>query len=451
MPLSILASNYVAEHRVRITLSPPFLIVACLLTVGFVPPSVSARTLTMPGDAEMQLLRGHLQDDPPDYEAIAERSDTVRQASEFDRADASRREADRLRDAYLAMGDVDRLIVRLRSRFGKYDGSAGGFRLQAFEPDRVVEFLSTRLTFENRDEFSVWKLSTAEARKVLSAVGSDRAVHLEIETAPFAASPTDRLAVRSQVRRVRISTQDGRTLGEMVSVEPVAQRVAAGEASRTAMPADRMEIMGLRIGATYAEFQEWASGRSFESQTIEAPILPTWRYSLDFASEPGVVVPSTAGLGAPRQPYWAPMPIADADFACGAKDASRSLCGSVSFSSGGSVDDKRVTAIRLVQTIDGATLDQVAATLAQKYGAKSDTFDTSLPTWNGWLDGRMIVWGVPSPYAADTAGAVSLTDLDDLWPIEAVMVPVKGGRVVLIVQISAGPQESPDGSGAARL
>ncbi|WP_058633486.1 hypothetical protein [Aureimonas ureilytica] len=68
------------------------LLAACLLA-----SPVTARTLTMPTKADMQLLRSYLSATPPDFDALASRSDVASAATEFEKPDAVAREAERLR------------------------------------------------------------------------------------------------------------------------------------------------------------------------------------------------------------------------------------------------------------------------------------------------------------------------------------------------------------------
>lgn len=404
-------------------------LLACIVALP-----ATARTLTMPTKADMQLLRSHLAASPPDYEAIASRSDLAAAATEFDRADVVAREADRLRAAYLEIGEVDRIVIRLDSGLSRYDGPAGGFRLRALEPDRYVAFGFEKLLFDNAQEFAVWKLSPVDGRKMLDEVGTDRNVQLEIEAIPVAASATDRLAVRAQIRTIRVTTRDGMTLDEMSSSHPEAERVVAGQTKRSSIPTERLELLGLRVGASYAEFLSWVAGKGFESDTIRDPLLKAWRYQLSFAAEPGVIPPPSDDIAPPRQDFWSPLPVVGENFGCDAKTPENRICGSVTFSPDPLVEDKSITSIRLAQTI-GATSESVAATLAERFGSPSDSFAVEIPTWNGSLEARQLVWGAPSPRNDDTVGSEALTDADQTWQIEAILVEMAAGRTVLIIQV----------------
>lgn len=418
---------------------------ACLLA-----SAASARTLTMPTKADIQLLRSYFSASPPDFDALASRSDVVAASSEFDRDEVIAREADRLRSAYVEIGEVDRIVVRLDSGLSRYDGSAGGFRLRALEPDRYLAFGFEKLLFENAAEFAVWKLSPEKGRRMLDEAGADRKVQLEVEVVPFAASATDRLAIRAQIRSLRVATRDGVTLDEMRSDSPEAERAPPGQTKAPSIAMERLNLLGLNVGATYSEFLRWVAERGFESDTIRDPILRNWRYRLSFAAEPGVIPPPSDMIAAPRQDFWSPLPIVGEDFACDATAPERRICGSVTLSPDPRIEDKRITSIRLVQTI-GATGETVAAMLTERFGSPSDSFDVELPTWNGSLAARQIVWGIATPRNEDTAGSDPLTNVDRSWQIEAIVVELAKGRTVLIVQVSGSSPSIAGSPAEARL
>src|SRR3546814_14942041 len=70
----------------------------------------------------------------------AEGQQAVRRANEFERATVLQGERERLQSIYDHTADVGRLRLHVHSQFSEYDGSRGGYYINAFSPGSVFTF-----------------------------------------------------------------------------------------------------------------------------------------------------------------------------------------------------------------------------------------------------------------------------------------------------------------------
>ncbi|WP_062114897.1 hypothetical protein [Aureimonas sp. AU40] len=407
-------------------------ILPALLATLICAAPVHARTLDMPDDATASLLRAYLANTPPDFETMASNSNAVRQASEFDRAATLASEADRLRRDYTSMEEVDGIVLRLSDTLGEYDAAGGGFPLRTFGPDIYMPLGDARIVFDNHREFAVWKLPVAEARDVLAKTERrGRSIELELTVRPFAVSRERDYggSVRTQVQSVRISS-GGKALGEIVSDEPPQPVQRAGAAAAAAIPDERLDMLGLKVGSSHADFVRWAEKNGFTSATMDQP----WAFvaGLDFTAKPKGLLPA---MFSPK-PWgdFTAMPIVGGGFDCRSEIDKERLCGTVQFSPEPTMEAKRVLSMRMAQTIVGLTPEQVVAKLGEKYGPHTDAFDVVV-SGKDEHRARQYVWGAPFPLDDDRSRAVSFARQDNNWQIEAVVFEPEVNRTVLLLQL----------------
>jgi len=420
-----------------------------------------AETINMPDAATIQLLQRYLASNPPDFDKLARESDKARNASEFDRAAVIKTETDRFRQQFMSMKDVDGLVLRVSDSLGEYDSNRGGFPLGTFQPDIFIGFDRwTKVTFDNYSEFSVWKLPVDEAQAVLSKFRYGRSVVLEIHTRPFGTDHTGDNMLRTQVRSVRILNDKGTLLGEMKSAEPDRQIMAAGSTTNTVIGDEKLDLLGLAMGADRKAFGEWAGKNGFTIDESGGRV-PGDTSGKVYTTNPMRFTANSKGLpitgfsgGNPRQ--FRPLPVAGEKFDCGSSVGPERICGEATFSKEEDVGQQRVISLRMVQNIAGATTEQVVAKLTEKYGAFTDSFDAAVISGaimhSNSYEARQYVWGSPFPTSNKIGDPVTFTEQNKNWQIEAVVFQPEVNRTVLLLQlVSAQEGANPAASTDVRL
>lgn len=421
----------------------------------FMTTTSHAETLNMPDDAAVELLYRFLANEPPDFDKLARESRVARQASEFQRTAIIEDEASRLRQEFLAMASVDEMIVRVGDRLGEFDSARGGFPLATFGPDRFVSFnRAARITFDNHREFSVWELPVSEAQAVLPRLDHGRSVVLELSLRPFGTDPARRDTIRTQVRSARLLTNNGTLLGEIRSEEAERQIMGTADARSAALPDDKLDVLGLQVGASRSDFFDWIEESEFSTQEPEyqsnligQAAQSNVRTVFDFtASSDGL---KERGFLGGRMPTFRPLEIVGHQFDCDAKVDAERLCGQVTFSEDEDIKDQRITTIKLAQNTVGLTTDQVVARLVEKYGSYTDAFDSFVEAGEIFDTVRHrvrhYVWGNSVTPLKTSGGPVAFTGLDQNWQIEAVVFQPEMNRTVLMLQLvgSGNGQSSP--------
>lgn len=98
-----------------------------------------AETVDFPEDDFWRTLTRNLYDGPPDFEALARRSDTYRQADEFARGEVLAQEVARLQGEYEGFGDDLQVRLRAQIRLGDYNAARGGFPISLFTPGTYLD------------------------------------------------------------------------------------------------------------------------------------------------------------------------------------------------------------------------------------------------------------------------------------------------------------------------
>lgn len=154
------------------------------------PAGFGTRELAHPEDLQMLLLGYRLEGRQPPIAEWAAAQHSVATANEFERAEALKREQARLQAVYDGTEGVGLLRMNVNARLSEYDGSRGGYYLDAYTAGSVFRF-STRpapgrfqeetvsLRIDNPGELNFWALDPAAAQEALAKNGGQRDVSLD--------------------------------------------------------------------------------------------------------------------------------------------------------------------------------------------------------------------------------------------------------------------------------
>lgn len=148
------------------------------------------RELAHPEDLQMLLLAYRLEGRTPPIAEWAAAQRRVATANEFDRAAVRDEEQARLQAVYDGTEDIGLLRINVNARISEYDGSRGGYYLDAFTPGSVFTFSArpapnpfqgeaVSLRIDNPDELNFWPLDSAAAQEALAKNNGQRHVTLD--------------------------------------------------------------------------------------------------------------------------------------------------------------------------------------------------------------------------------------------------------------------------------
>lgn len=149
-----------------------------------------SRELAHPEDLQMLLLAYRLEGRTPPIAEWAAVQQRVATANEFDRAAVRDEEQARLQAVYDGTEDIGLLRINVNARISEYDGSRGGYYLDAFTPGSVFTFSArpapnpfreeaVSLRIDNPDELNFWPLDSAAAQEALAKNNGQRHVTLD--------------------------------------------------------------------------------------------------------------------------------------------------------------------------------------------------------------------------------------------------------------------------------
>lgn len=159
-------------------------------TAAPVAPGLGTRELAHPEDLQMVLLGYRLEGRQPPIEEWAAAQHRVTSANEFERAGVLAEERERLQAVYDGTEGVGLLRLSVDARISEYDGSRGGYYLDAFTPGSVFHFSARPapnpfreekigLRIDNPGELNFWMLEPAAAQDVLARNNGQRHVTLD--------------------------------------------------------------------------------------------------------------------------------------------------------------------------------------------------------------------------------------------------------------------------------
>lgn len=202
----------------------------------------------------------HLTHDSLDLRAAAERSATVRRATNFDRPDAINAEMTRLRAVLENVNPVREFVISVNDNISEYDHEHGEFSIGLFQPGYFVplEAFGQRyqLVFANAEHVRAIPMDKETARAFdakLRAVG--RGVTNEIHFTVTgqgdpAGAVTGERVIRAQVISARLLDRQGHVVfTPAVTASPTLKSVAT-----ESFDAGKADIAGFHVGVSASDF-----------------------------------------------------------------------------------------------------------------------------------------------------------------------------------------------------
>ena len=157
----------------------------------------------------------------PPFDEWAKADQRARSANEFDRPAIVSRVQQELVLAAQAVAGVGYFQINTNSRFGEYDMTSQGFRLQALDSNRYYSWnyksKTYKLTLENGNEAQLWKIPVEDA-KVVVEMNNYRQVDLRMKIKIVGAVPDERGGIlKGKIESYEVFDRHdgGRKLGEM--------------------------------------------------------------------------------------------------------------------------------------------------------------------------------------------------------------------------------------------
>lgn len=233
-----------------------------------------------PDAARIALAWHHLTGEAFDTNRVAEQSDAVRRASNFDRPDVLASEISRLK-ASLAAANVDEVFVmQINDRISEYDHDLGEFSITLFQPGYFIPITAFgeqyQLVFANAEAARPIPMAKEEARAFdqrLNAIY--RNVITEVRFRVIGAGDpsggvTGARVVRAELVSARVTDREGR----VIATPSVTPAVAAAPFDPSGL-----DVAGFRVGVKLADL----------TATLERLYGPVERSGLGENAPPGMV------------------------------------------------------------------------------------------------------------------------------------------------------------------
>jgi len=210
---------------------------------------------------------------PLDLQAAAEQSEVVRRASNFDRPDALRAEAERIGRELSAADPRHEFSVRVTDNISEYDHARGEFSVSLFKPGMYVQSPSFRqqymIVFDNAESARAIAMPKEQARAFDARLNqAGRGVVDEIRFRVVgdgdpSGAVTGQNVVRATLTSVRVLDRAGAVLFTPTLAPGAAVASSSpGTATPPAFDAARADVAGLRVGVKAKDFESTV-GRLF--------------------------------------------------------------------------------------------------------------------------------------------------------------------------------------------
>jgi hypothetical protein len=227
----------------------------CLLAAAIVCSPVPLVAQQDDPDAVRIALTWHrLTDQPLDVQRVAERSDAVRRASNFDRPDALAAEVSRV-EAMLAAANANELFqMQISDRISEYDHDLGEFSITLFQPGYFIPITAFgeqyQVVFANAEAARPIPMAKEEARAFdqrLNAIYRNVITEVQfriIGGGDPTGGVTGARVIRAELVSAKVTDRDGRLIATP-NVTPAA----------AAAPFDPrgLDVAGFRVGVSVAD------------------------------------------------------------------------------------------------------------------------------------------------------------------------------------------------------
>jgi hypothetical protein len=302
-------------------------------------------------DEEAVALTYHkVSGEPLDVDRAAEQTDAVMRASAFDRPDAIKAQATRLRDRMAAASAATEFVLPVNTVITQFDHDLGEFSIQLFTPGHYVELeafrQSYRLVFANADRARRMPMPKEEARSFDGRLNSmGRGVTAEarfrvVGKGDPSGAVADGNVIRGELVAVRVLDRNGNLL-----FTPDLNVASPGERNAGAFDAAKADVAGLRVGVKASDLE--ATLKRLYGKASRGGVN-----SNSYAKFAGTVSMNPSGCFSVRGRRGNPVP--------------GTVCISAQYDSG-----EVVRAIRIERYFPWFDSDVLRKTLLQKYGPVS--------------------------------------------------------------------------------
>lgn len=196
----------------------------------------------------------HLTNQPLDLRRVAERSDAVRRASNFDRPDVLSAEVNRLEAMLSAASAAELFEMQISDRISEYDHDRGEFSIALFQPGYFIPITAFgdqyQVVFANAEAARPIPMAKEEAREFdqrLNAIYRNVITEVRfriVGAGDPAGGVTGQRVVRAELVSARVTDRDGRVIATPSVKPPLA-----------AAPFDPsgLDVAGFRVGVSVAD------------------------------------------------------------------------------------------------------------------------------------------------------------------------------------------------------
>lgn len=229
------------------------------LALSFIPAAMLAQDTGF-DEAQVALTYHRVSGDSLDVRAVAERSDVVRRASNFDRPDVLNAEAARLAQQVGAADAQHEFVLSVNDRISEYDHDRGEFTIQLFAPGSYVPVQafgqSYQLVFANAAGAASIPMPREQARAFderLNSMGRsilDQITFRVVGRGDPAGAVTGDRVIRAEIVSARVLDRSGNA----IFTPDLAAKAAPAESP---LPFDvaSADVAGFRVGVKAKELE----------------------------------------------------------------------------------------------------------------------------------------------------------------------------------------------------
>ena len=229
-----------------------------LLAVALLAIPAEGRTQTPDAEVRIALAWHKLTGEPLDVQRLAQQSDAVRRATNFDRPDALAAEVARLEALVAAADPGEEFTMTINDNISEYDHAAGEFSVTLFQPGYYIPVdawgQQYQVVFANAESARPIAMPRDQARDFDTRLNAMyRRVLNEVRFRVIgkgdpAGGVTGQRVVRAELLGARLLDAEGRVV-HTPTVAPLSTALAASPEA-TPFDASAVDIAGLRVGVS---------------------------------------------------------------------------------------------------------------------------------------------------------------------------------------------------------
>jgi hypothetical protein len=238
---------------------------AALMVFAAVPDAMAQRPRDGMDPVQLALLYHKLTGDPLDLRAVAEASETVRRATNFDKPDAVKAEMARLSALLAAAGAGQEFTASINDRISEYDRDRGEFSITLLTPGYYMPVQAFgqeyQVVFANAERLRAIPMAKDSARDFDTRLnGMGRSVLDEIRFRIIgqgdpAGAVTGARVVRAEILSARLLDAKGRLVYAPHPSAAAADAAAGATGGPTPLDLSRMDVAGFRVGVKVKDLE----------------------------------------------------------------------------------------------------------------------------------------------------------------------------------------------------